>query len=302
MSKFKVGELVEYNKECAMTFEQYEKAAKSGSIEFIKTPRKIDNLCASSDTTIYHIGGFKYREAMLKKTICEQHIYACTKCGEPMKVEAVGDKPKYKVGDKVKVVGNGCWHKYKNGDILTLAKSENNDCHAYENATTWRVQEGDSYIAEQDIEPYTEPAPEPKREPVVLYCVKSWSGLCQKDKVYAASADGHLIFDNGQRSCFEVNHERFKHEWKDQLIECVKRPAKVGEWVLVTNASTYIENKYKNGDIVQVKVGKDGAVRFGDCGTWSSMGLSEYLVLDGYQPEPEKCKCCGQIITGEAQS
>ena len=72
----------------------------------------------------------------------------------------------------------------------------------------------------------------------------------------------------------------------DCLIKAEKRPAKVGEWVLLTNV--LCPTHYHNGEIYKVSeiiLGKP--VISGK--TWGTVLLqSEYEVLDGYTPEPEK--------------
>jgi hypothetical protein len=80
------------------------------------------------------------------------------------------------------------------------------------------------------------------------------------------------------------------------LVPLVKRPAKVGEWVYIDDAQK-TNNAYKNGDIYKVKYTKYDGVYFytGDItnlNTYSNESMSyankhEYLVLDGYKPEPE---------------
>ena len=70
------------------------------------------------------------------------------------------------------------------------------------------------------------------------------------------------------------------------LVPLVKRPAKVGEWVLLTNV--LCSTHYHNGEIYKVsEISLGKPVISGK--TWGTVLLqSEYEVLDGYAHEPEK--------------
>ena len=141
---------------------------------------------------------------------------------------------------------------------------------------------------EQEKQP--EPKPEPQKEAVKLYCVKSYDGTflsVKKGKIYETTDDGRIIFDyNKEGSAY----------WKDSdfvsdgnLVPLVKRPAKVGEWVLVVNSDMSHCNKYKNGDILKVvRVDGDGDAHCEIRWYSNCIYKHEYLVLDGYRGDPEE--------------
>ena len=71
----------------------------------------------------------------------------------------------------------------------------------------------------------------------------------------------------------------------------VKRPAKVGEWIKIVNASKDITNDYKNGDILLVV--KSEFYPFLGCAYYKNeqykyANQDEYVVLENYQPEATK--------------
>jgi len=65
------------------------------------------------------------------------------------------DKPRYKSGDKVKVVGDTCCHGARMGDILTL--TDNKTGAIASRLPAWHYVENTGYISECDFEPYAEP-------------------------------------------------------------------------------------------------------------------------------------------------
>ena len=156
-----------------------------------------------------------------------------------------------------------------------------------------RLMYGTDYNpAEVAFKPESKPDP----EPVKLYCVRDESDYLTKGKVY--EFDGHqLNYDNGHQCWHFDNYEAWKKGdscLAACLVPLVSRPAKVGEWVYVHHTKEPDEG-YKQGDVFQVKQlsnVNDSVIRkpfwVADC---------EYLVLDGYHPEPETCKCCGQVIS-----
>lgn len=98
------------------------------------------------------------------------------------------EKPKYKAGDKVKVIANTCYHGYKIGSIVTLR-----DYHEKYNLP-WDVKEGNTFIRECDFEPYTEPEYFTGK----VVCVKSTSSGLTVGKVYDfAENEGRGRDNNG---------------------------------------------------------------------------------------------------------
>lgn len=67
----------------------------------------------------------------------------------------------------------------------------------------------------------------------------------------------------------------------------VKRHAEPGEWVKVVNATVDYNNEYKNGDILQIVqyYGNDDQVAHYKNKPSKFLYDSEYVVLEGYQPE-----------------
>jgi hypothetical protein len=146
-----------------------------------------------------------------------------------------------------------------------------------------------------------------KEEPIKLYCVKepeiSWvRESLTKGKIY--EFDGHRIeYDNGSSAWF-TDFKAWKHgdpNYAACLVPLVKRPAKVGEWVYICDA-TSTHGAYRNGNIrfvedVLCSGGKTFGVYFATGKTtnenkYSNKGFSfasnnEYLVLDGYKSETE---------------
>ena len=121
---------------------------------------------------------------------------------------------------------------------------------------------------------------EQPKEAVKLYCVKDDNPWLTKGETYSIEASGRLVLDNGLYGAYHKTFEelvRRNPSWKSCLVPLIKRPAKVGEWVLPND----------DGKICEVKfVGSNGEVDVK--GGHKSMWLREYEVLDGYTPEPEK--------------
>ena len=150
------------------------------------------------------------------------------------------------------------------------------------------------------------PKPEEKSEPIKLYCVKDYitphgnvelikGAVCAFNPAVGALElpDGRLIGD--------ATEPRSYDGWKaenpfraDCLVPLVKRPAKVGEWVLLDRDDCVGKNK--KGDVVKVVSAPSNTTTFcfiSDPTRKYSGGIcvcfgSDYTyVLDGYKPEPE---------------
>lgn len=198
------------------------------------------------------------------------------------------DKPEYKIGDLARIIGNTAAHHFPNGEIVRIVKTGsatgvNAEC--LNGCNRWGV-----HFA--DIEPYTEP----EQEPVKLYCVKDsnvpWvkRGLT-KGKVY--EFDGHRInYNDGKSAYFEDfdDWKRLDCNYAACLVPLVKRPAKVGEWIYVDRKEAEeVSFVSDNGNISQVdRVEDDGRIYTKGWRTMHYLRDEDcYLVLDGYQPEPE---------------
>lgn len=140
----------------------------------------------------------------------------------------------------------------------------------------------------------------PTPEPIKLYCVKDFmpGTYATKGKIYEMQkmfVDNRIKFDNGRIErwssvegiCFDGENVFGKY-----LVPLVSRPAKMLETI-------YFPDGYHKGEIHRVKAFYDEAKGFIKLDYTFEYMPEDYLVLDGYQPEPERCKCCGQVI-GEA--
>lgn len=135
--------------------------------------------------------------------------------------------------------------------------------------------------------PATEPPTDSKPEPVKLYCVKDNRYHLSKGKIYLFCTDRAFKYDDCSASRKYASLELFFESypfWKDCLFPLVRRPAKVGEWVLV---SDNIGSTYKSGEIYKVfKTGTDDCVWFAN-DYKGNIRRGNYLVLDGYKGESE---------------
>lgn len=132
------------------------------------------------------------------------------------------------------------------------------------------------------------PAEKPAQEPIKLYCVNVPGKWCTKGKVYKVNTDGCVMHDDGYR---EHNFLEFMKRggkisydsgpWSDYLVPLVKRPAKVGETAYVVDDN--------GGPVCAGSVWKVTGLDRGSLVVSENYRISEnnYLVLDGYQPEPE---------------
>ena len=159
---------------------------------------------------------------------------------EPKKPVAE-DKPRFKAGDKAKIIGNTKGrHCVGIGDIVNILNV--GSYGAFVTPTpkdaSWLSQQ----IAFCDLEPYTEP----NAEPVKLYCVKSFKPgeWLTRGKTYDIT-DGYITYDKGFRS-FWSGRNHF-----DEGAVCgvfcfplVPRPAKAGEYIISTDSESGAYHEY----------------------------------------------------------
>lgn len=160
----------------------------------------------------------------------------------------------------------------------------------------------------------------PQPEPIKLYCAKGYKPgvFLTKDKVYEIDDKGNLVYDDGYKENWKSKPEYLTGTCphSEFLIPLIKRPAKVGEWVYAASDPMARYDEFKKGDILRVvKYGygttKDDGAR-SDCRAYYKaeqrkyLSPDEYLVLDGYQPEPEepeyysgKVVCVAEVGTPE---
>lgn len=100
---------------------------------------------------------------------------------------------KFKPGDKVKVTKDSCWHSYTIGKVLTLKSYVGDFC---EHRDRWTVEEGTTWITEENFEPYVEPLYNGK-----VVCVDNkWNkGLYTVGKIYQFK-DGQMTNDDDYKT------------------------------------------------------------------------------------------------------
>lgn len=155
------------------------------------------------------------------------------------------------------------------------------------------------------------PAEKPAQEPIKLYCVKDFmeGNFLTRGKVYEFVPGKGVVYDDewcggDTYGGSFAQYARYNPSLSACLIPLVQRPAKVGEWVYIANRMLDSKNSYANGDVCQV-VSADGSGAFirtltgktHNCNVGDGTAFlyhSEYLVLDGYEPEPEYYK--GKVV------
>lgn len=100
---------------------------------------------------------------------------------------------KFKPGDKVKVTKDSCWHQYKIGKVLTLKDYIGDFCSSHDR---WTVEEGTTWIIEDNFEPYVEPLYNGK-----VVCVDNeWNkGIYTVGKIYQFK-DGQMTNDDDYKT------------------------------------------------------------------------------------------------------
>lgn len=139
--------------------------------------------------------------------------------------------------------------------------------------------------------------PPAEPEPVKLYCVKGYRGNLTRGKIYEVK-DGFMRYDDGSKAFVRWMDiaEDIKESWLFKggyLVPLARRPAKVGEWVLVTD-STVDRFMGTVGKVERINSDGNPSVRHktvwfdthGDGTENTSMDGCNYLVLDGYHGDP----------------
>ena len=133
----------------------------------------------------------------------------------------------------------------------------------------------------------------PRQEVVKLYCVKELSNMFTTwfsvGKIYEA-VGGWLRSNNNLKAYQYPNSIVEDGKWditSKYLIPLVSRPAKVGEWVLITNI--LCSSNFHNDETYKVICVTASGNAMIETNTHATVLLPcEYLVLDNYRPEPEK--------------
>lgn len=204
---------------------------------------------------------------------------------EKKPIEKTQDKPAYRVGGSVRIIAkNGIQNSHDIGDVGLVTKLEDGDVGV-------KVGNYFQWVSPCDIEQYVA-KPQDKPEPVKLYCISDNKGWLTKGKVY--EFNGSMNYDNAYRHMYASFGE-----WKDcnpSLYEClvplVSRPAKVGEYILITDPFIAM-GEYKKNDILCVEESYPNErycvphVRVKVSSCLRNVNDTEYLVIDGYKPEPK---------------
>ena len=156
---------------------------------------------------------------------------------------------------------------------------------------------------------------QPKHEAVTLYCKQDYGENSHysitKGNVYSI-IDGVMTYDNGVKSNSVYGSFKEYKEWHSDFAACLtkteKRPAKKGEYILITKSK---DTRVKAGDVYKFvdsgsfdedifvehpegKRAKDGA---------ADISPSEYLVLPDYIPEKvEPTYWSGKVVCTESQN
>jgi len=167
------------------------------------------------------------------------------------------------------------------GDLKDVCEQAEKSGHA--DYSSWLTSCKDRIAEMQNEQP---------KEAVKLYCVKDYVGsnALTKGKTYEFDGFG-VTYDNEFRGAGRKTFEEWKlknPEVASCLVPLVKRPAKVWEWVLIVDAKPSASaTRYENGDILKIT---HYDMRFAqyEKSVGGYLNEGEYLVLDGYTPEPEK--------------
>ena len=181
-----------------------------------------------------------------------------------------------------------------------------------------------SVVGRLEYLPFEKPQEKPtedKPEPVNLYCVKDYTtphGNVEliKGAVFTFNpAVGALELPDGRR-VGDATEPRSYDDWKAEnpfraacLVPLVKRPAKVGEWVLLDGNDCFCKNK--QGDVVKVVRApshtttycfiNDPTLEY-SCGICVCFECNYSYVLDGYhaeaepEPEPDPEYFSGEVV------
>jgi len=176
----------------------------------------------------------------------------------------------------------------RNGKIEKRTQAVCNPSDTFDFETGLRTAIDRMFVKATQPTPCVEPTEDKPNEPIKLYCVKSEEPRTMTaGNIYEVDGNGYMHWDSRRSECtYQSMSDVFRvhPQLKGRLIPLVKRPAVVGEWVLITNACEFLE-RYKNGDIFKVTRKWDIGI---DVGEKFDMFDDEYLVLDNYHPEPEK--------------
>lgn len=246
----------------------------------VRHEAKIDSIQIGKDgKTSYSVGGRMMGETEIAEVSAPANLTA----------------PEFKPGMVVEIIGKSKHHYFNIGEKVRLS-----ECFIDAVGPYWRAEylDGHDYwhVRESDIKPVDDGAAASDKpvEPVKLYCVESYKPgeWLTKGKVYDFSDGGIQNYDDGWKSPRYISLEAFlnrQDNLSSRLVPLVKRPAKVGEWVYIVDASPDISNDYSNGSVLKiVSIGGNITRRTRyKAGAGKFLYDYEYLVLDGYHGEAE---------------
>lgn len=136
-----------------------------------KVIKSAEAKCSPEDTFDFAVGAkLAYERLMVEEKKVEAHTY--------------------KSGDKVRIIGDSCWHGIVKGSVVTLKSKVTYSWCTYKDA--WNIDESCVYVCEVDIEPYVALGYNGK-----VVCVKSDNGF-KVGKVYEM-VDGVLYDEEGDK-------------------------------------------------------------------------------------------------------
>lgn len=218
----------------------------------------------------------------------------------------MGEKTKFKVGDKVRI---RTWEDMEkefgvdgDGDIKCYKLFVKNMKHLCGRLATITGFKGENILLDFDDTTgktdwkYSADMIEPVNQTIVIY--RKGQEVIALDKstgnkaVAKCSPDDTFDFETGAKLAFERLYA--------PKVKEVKRKAKVGEYIKIVDAynvpKTNGKPDYKNGDILKVlKVtNENGQVKYSEAKTDGFIGKfvnkEEYVVLEGYEPPTEEKK------------
>ena len=134
-----------------------------------------------------------------------------------------------------------------------------------------------------------------------LYCFKSYrpGEWFTEGKIYEVNKRDLFTADDGYHPSDREWRDNCRlgtgTRWSDYLVPLVSRTAEVGEWVYLVkeprvNDGDYATN-YHKGDVVEItSFGIFASVKAKNPNFRAGFRENEYLVLDGFKPEPEKAE------------
>lgn len=141
-----------------------------------------------------------------------------------------------------------------------------------------------------------------KSEPVRLWCAKDYLNLYNRNDILTlCNRYMNYPLDDFQ-SGFYDNFDDFKRRnphASETIYPLVKRPAKEGEWFVVTNPNNLEFPYHKTGDVLQALGNQMNEsynhVYYKKNGEYHVAYNADYEVIENYHGEYETCPTCGKM-------